>query len=120
MIDPSVSVPRQAAARPSDAATPLPLELPLGSWSRIYAAFAWPPSADQPLDELLERKFAHWLRLALPSRMAPAARSLDATKLSRGGRAPRRAKDPAVVFVLSRVAMLFFKRMGMPWRGLGG
>jgi hypothetical protein len=38
---------------------------------------------------------------------------------SRGTFAPRRAYEPAVLFILSKVAMLFLIRIGRPWSGLG-
>ena len=48
----------------------------------------WPPTADQPLTELNERKFAHSERFVLPRITAPPARSLAATVESRGAGAP--------------------------------
>lgn len=66
--------------------------------------------------------------------MAPAARRRAAVVESRGTRAPLRSVEPAgvvldgcvclglgvvpVVLSLSAVAMLFLRRIGIPWRGL--
>ena len=47
----------------------------------------------------------------------PAARNLDASVESRGTFAPYRANEPAVLLILSFVAMLFLMMMGTPWRG---
>ena len=76
--------------------TPDPLELPLGSCWGKYAPVTWPPYALQPLEELLERKFAHWLKFDFPRMMTPAALSLAAIPESWGTVAPYKAKDPAV------------------------
>ena len=43
-----------------------------------------PPRPLQPLDECVDRKFAHSLRFVLPRITAPAARSRSATNASRG------------------------------------
>jgi hypothetical protein len=85
--------------------------------SSTYGFFAWPPRALQPLDECVERKFAHSLRFAFPSSTAPAARSLAATAESREGIEPARASDPAVVVIRSAVSMLSLTRIGTPCNG---
>jgi hypothetical protein len=59
MMDPSVSVPIDAKARPIDDATPDPDELPLGSCRGEYAPSTCPPRADQPLLLLVDLKLAH-------------------------------------------------------------
>jgi hypothetical protein len=49
--------------------------------------------------------------------IAPAARNFAARVESFGTLAPSRANDPAVLFILSKVAMLSLIRIGTPWRG---
>ena len=140
-IDPSVSVPSAAAASPIALPMPLPELDPHGSPRGTYGLLACPPRPEKP-EGTMPRKFAHSDRLAFPSRIAPAARSAAATWASRGTTDPRRAKEPAVVFMpgeqerrgrqcmlgrleecglvapsLWRVAMLSLSKMGMPWRG---
>ena len=73
-IEPSVSVPMAAAQKLAAAPTAEPALEPEGLRRRSWALRVWPPTALQPLVERLPRKFAHSLRLALPSTMAPAAR----------------------------------------------
>jgi hypothetical protein len=58
--------------------------------------------------------------LVLPSRIAPAARSRSATKLSRSGIDPSSASDPAVVVSRSCVPTLSFSRIGTPCSGPRG
>src|SRR3954471_5754313 len=64
--EPSVSVPTATVARSAEAATPEPELEPHGLRSRTYGMFVWPPKALHPLEEWLERKFAHSDRFALP------------------------------------------------------
>src|SRR4249919_2154398 len=71
-IEPSVSLPTQPAARLADAAAPEPELEPLGFRSRTYGLRHCPARPVQPLDDCVERKFAHSLRFVLPSRTAPA------------------------------------------------
>ncbi|KAH6617452.1 hypothetical protein F5144DRAFT_586496 [Chaetomium tenue] len=52
--------------------------------------------------------------LVFPRMTAPASRSRVTTVDSIGGRAPARAKDPAVVCILSRVHMVSLMRIGTP------
>src|SRR5579859_2396105 len=73
-IEPSVSVPRAAGARLAATAIAEPELDPQGVRSRAYGLRAWPPRPLQPLEEWLERKLAHSLRLVLPRRTAPASR----------------------------------------------
>src|SRR6185369_5267974 len=110
----------QAAAKLAAAADPEPELEPEGERSRAYGLRHCPPRPLQPLDEWLERKFAHSLRLVLPRSTAPASRSRAAMKASRGTGTPARAREPAVVCILSAVAMLSFTRMGRPWSGPRG
>src|SRR5918912_4183396 len=94
-IDPSVSVPTAAAERLAATAAPDPELDPDGLRSSAYGFFTCPPRPLQPLDECVERKFAHSLRFVLPSRTAPAARSRAATNESREAGASARASEPA-------------------------
>src|SRR6266567_3648713 len=80
-IEPSVSVPNDAAARFAAIAAADPELEPQGVRSRTYGLSPCPP---RPLDEAVERKLAHSLRLVLPRITAPASRSLLTTKASRG------------------------------------
>lgn len=63
---------------------------------------------------LFDLKFAHWLRLDFPSMITPAALNFDAIVESRGTVAPSKANDPAVLFILSSVAILFLMIIGTP------
>src|SRR5690348_18187698 len=56
---PSVSVPSVSAAKLAVAAAPDPELEPQGLRLRPYGLLVWPPTADQPLVEKNERKFAH-------------------------------------------------------------
>src|ERR671929_2112101 len=78
-IEPSVSVPIATAQRFAETAPPDPELEPHGFLSSTYGFFACPPRPLQPLVEWVDRKLAHSLRLDLPSRTAPAARSFAAT-----------------------------------------
>src|ERR1700736_3767094 len=82
IIEPSVSVPSAATHRLADTATPEPELEPPGLRSRTNGLRVWRPRPRQPLDERVERKLAHALRLVLASRTAPASRSLRATGAS--------------------------------------
>src|SRR5258707_7324634 len=84
-IDPSVSVPTAAAARFAAAATPEPELEPDGLRSRAYGFFVCPPRPLQPLDECVDRMFAHSLRFVLPRITAPASRSRSTMNASFGG-----------------------------------
>lgn len=112
--EPSVSVPTATAQRFAATATAEPELDPDGVRSRAYGFRHWPPRPLQPLDECDNRKLAHSLRLAFPRTTAPAARRREATKASRGGLTPASASKPAVVCILSRVAMLSFTSTGIP------
>src|SRR5450631_409123 len=65
-IEPLVSVPMAAAQKLAAAATAEPALEPDGLRSRAYALRVWPPIPLQPLEERVERKLAHSLKLALP------------------------------------------------------
>src|SRR5256885_2008339 len=119
-IEPSVSVPIATAQRLAATATPEPELDPDGVRSRAYGLRHCPPRPLQPLDDRVERKFAHSERFALPSSTAPAARSRSTRKASRGGVTPESASDPAVLCIRSRVATLSFTSTGMPWSGPRG
>src|SRR5579871_2811111 len=71
-IEPSVSVPSEAATRLVATATADPELEPQGVRSRTYGLRVCPPRALQPLEEPLERKLAHSLRLVFPNMRAPA------------------------------------------------
>ena len=60
---------------------------------------------------------AHSDRLVLPMMTAPAARNCAATWASRTALTPASASEPALVLILSPVAMLSFSRTGMPCSG---
>ena len=109
-IEPSVSVPNEAAARLAATATADPELEPQGVRSSTYGFRLWPPRPLHPLDEAVERKFAHSLRFVLPRMTAPALRSLSTTKASHGGREPNSASDPAVVCIASAVEILSLRR----------
>src|ERR1044071_3343142 len=76
--EPSVSVPLAAAPRFAAPAAPDPELEPHGLRSSAYGFFVCPPRPLQPLDDFVERKFAHSLRFVLPSITAPASRSFFA------------------------------------------
>src|SRR5204863_4991279 len=111
-IDPSVSVPTAIVARLAATAAAEPELEPDGLRSSAYGFFVWPPRPLQPLDECVDRKFAHSLRLVLPRTIAPASRRRATMNASLGGADPASASDPAVVIMRSAVAMLSLIRMG--------
>src|SRR5688572_20404909 len=113
MIEPSVSVPRAAAARLAATATAEPELEPDGLRSSAYGLRTCPPRALQPLVDRNERKLAHSLRLVFPRMIAPACRKRVTTAASAGGFAPSSASDPAVVIIRSAVAMLSLIRTGI-------
>src|SRR5947209_19433179 len=119
-IEPSVSVPRAAAARFAATATADPELEPQGERSSTYGLRTCPPRPLHPLDEAVERKLAHSLIFVLPRMIAPASRSLLTTYASRGGRDPSRASEPAVVCILSVVAILSLRSKGIPCSGPRG
>ena len=116
-IEPSVSVPIPTAAKFAEMAAPVPELEPHGLRSSAYGLAHWPPRPLHPLDDWVERMFAHSERFVLPRMTAPAARSFATSGASRGGVAPTRASEPAVVIILSVVAMLSFTSTGMPCSG---
>src|SRR5205085_11970064 len=75
---PSVSLPRDTAAKFDEAAAPDPELEPHGLRSIPYGLCVCPPRPDQPLMDSNERKLAHSDRLVLPRMTAPAARRLAA------------------------------------------
>src|SRR5881296_3723889 len=107
-IDPSVSVPIPTAAKLAEIAAPVPELDPHGFRSRAYGFAHCPPRALQPLDDWVERMFAHSDRFVLPRMTAPAARRRATSGASRGGVTPASAREPAVVIIRSMVAMLSF------------
>src|SRR5262249_32757252 len=97
--DPSVSVPTATTHRFA-AAAPEPELEPHGLRSSEYGSFVWPPRPLHPLEEWLDRMFAHSLKFVLPRITAPASRNFFATPESCGGGGPTSASDPAVVIIL--------------------
>ena len=77
----------------------------------------WPPLALQPLGDSKVLKWHHSLKVAFPNMIAPAFLNLVTTPASRGTTEPSNAYEPAVVFSLSLVAMLYLSKMGMPCNG---
>src|SRR5262249_2493067 len=65
-IDPSVSVPIATTQRLEATATPDPELEPQGLRSSAYGLSVCPPRPLHPLEEWLERKLAHSLKLVLP------------------------------------------------------
>src|ERR687887_816158 len=112
-IEPSVSEPNAAAARLADTAATDPELEPHGLWSSTYGLFTCRPRPLQPLEERVDRKFAHSLSPALPNRTAPASRSLAASVESCWTSESTSAREPAAVRVRSAVSMLSLSRIGM-------
>src|SRR5256885_6588664 len=112
-----VSVPTAAAARFAATATPEPELDPDGLRSNAYGFRVCPPRPLQPLEECVDRKFAHSLRLVLPRITAPALRRRSTMNASFGGFAPASASEPAVVIILSAGAVVFFDRRRNAGRG---
>ena len=105
------------AHRFAETAAPEPELDPHGFRLSAYGLRVCPPRPLHPLDERVERKFAHSLRLALARMTAPASRSFCATNESRGAMEAARASEPAVVCIRSAVSMLSLITTGMPWSG---
>src|SRR5688572_3392545 len=97
VIEPSVSVPIAAQAKPAATAAPLPEDDPHELRSIACGFLVCPPTALQPLDELLERMLAHSDRLVLPSTTPPANRSRATSGASRPVMLSLSARLPAVV-----------------------
>src|ERR1700761_535455 len=111
-IDPSVSVPMASGAKPAERPAAEPELEPDGFRSSAYGFAVWPPTVDQPLVDLVDRKFAHSDRFALARMIAPAARSRETMNAS-GGRAASSAGEPAVVGVPATWT-LSLTRTGIP------
>src|SRR5437764_5792728 len=114
---PSVSLPNDTVAKFAEAAAAEPELEPHGLRSSAYGLLHCPPRPDQPLVDSNERKFAHSERFVLPRMTAPPARNLAATVESCCAGCPKRAKEPAVVCILSPVSMLSLISTGMPCKG---
>src|SRR5579863_8930861 len=106
MIEPSVSLPSAATHRLADTATPDPELDPPGLRSSTQGLCVCRPLPLQPLEDRVERKLAHSLRLVFPISTAPASRSLLTTGASACTLAPTSASEPAVVCIRSAVSML--------------
>src|SRR5258708_30591180 len=111
--EPSVSVPTATEARFAATAAPDPELEPEGLRSSAYGFLVSPPRPLHPLDECVERKFAHSLMLVLPRITAPALRSCETMKASLGGVTPTRASEPAVVIMRSAVGVFSLGGNGM-------
>src|SRR5260370_33505308 len=72
---------------------------------------------EQAVIDSKERKLAHSDKLVLPRITAPPARRLAATVESVVGGVPCSANEPAVVCILSAVAMCALRSSGMPGKG---
>ena len=120
VIEPSVSVPTATAARLAAIDAPEPALEPLVLRSSEYGFLLKPPRPLQPEEERVERKLAHSLKLVLPIITQPAARNFSTMKASRCGLMPTMASEPAVVCILSAVAILSLIRIGMPCIGPRG
>src|SRR6185503_1297555 len=79
VTEPSVSVPMATAQQFAAVAAPEPELEPDGVRSSAYGLCVCPPRPLQPLDECVERKFAHSLKFVLPMITAPAAFKRSAT-----------------------------------------
>src|SRR5207247_3326509 len=90
-IEPSVSLPIATSHNEAATAAPEPELDPDGLRSRAYGFFVWPPRPLHPLDECVDRKFAHSLRFVFPSTIAPASRSRSTMNASWGAIDPFRA-----------------------------
>ena len=116
VIEPSVSVPIAAGASPAATAAPLPEDEPQALRSSACGLRVSPPTALQPLVELVERMLAHSDRLVLPRITAPAPLSRTTSGASRPGALSTSASEPAVVG-MSAVSMLSLIRIGRPFNG---
>ena len=116
-IDPLVSVPMERGARLAETETADPELDPHGLRLRSYGLRHCPPRPLQPLEDRVERKFAHSLRFPLASSTAPASRSREATWESRTATEPSRAREPAVVVIRSALSILSLSTTGMPCSG---
>src|SRR5437763_4991368 len=105
-IDPSVSLPMVTVARLAAAPAPEPLLDPHGLRSSTYGLLVCPPRPLQPLDDVVDRKFAHSDRFALPRITAPASRSRLTRNASRAGVESASANEPAVLCSRSAVSTL--------------
>src|SRR5262245_19475915 len=113
-IEPSVSVPIAAGTIPAATATAEPELEPHGLRIASCALTVCPPTALHPDTDIVERKFAHSERFALPTITAPAARRCATRGASRPVTLFASASDPAVVGNAPAVSMLSFTRIGMP------
>src|SRR5260370_24168713 len=111
---PSVSLPKETAAKFADAAAPEPKLEPHGFRLMPYGLLVCPPRPDHPLIDSNERKLAHSERLVLPRITAPPSRRLAATVESRGAGVPKSAKEPAVGCTRAPVSLLGLGSTGVP------
>src|SRR5215831_12338566 len=100
VTEPSVSVPTATTQQFAAVADPEPELDPDGVRSSAYGLRVCPPRPLQPLDECVDRKFAHSLKFVLPMMTAPAARNRCATNESRAAMLSASASEPADVRIL--------------------
>src|SRR5690349_4792682 len=117
VTEPSVSVPMAIAQQLAAVAAPEPELEPDGVRSSTYGFRVCPPRPLHPLDECVDRKFAHSLRFVLPMITAPAARNRSATHESFAAMWVASAREPALVCMWSAVSMLSLMSTGMPCSG---
>src|SRR5688500_11025230 len=107
-IEPPVSVPRLAVARPAATAAALPPELPPGTRVGSHGFFVG-LNAEASVDEPMPNSSM----FVLPRMIAPAPRSLLTTVASYGGIQPSRIFEPAVV-ATPLVTRLSLSAIGTP------
>ena len=117
VIEPLVSVPIAAQAKPAAIAAPLPDDEPQALRSVACGLRVNPPIALHPLVERLSRMFAHSLKLVLPMITPPFARILAISGASRPVALSLNASDPAVVGH-SNVSILSFTSTVRPSSGM--
>ena len=116
VMEPFVSVPTASGTIPAATAAPEPDDDPPALRSSAQGLPVRPPTADQPLVDMGDRKFAHSDMFAAPIITAPASRSRRATGESRTTSRPASANDPAVPGSPT-ASMLSLMSTGMPCSG---
>ena len=82
-IEPSVSVPIANVTMPAPTAAPEPELEPPTLCAKFQGFRVSPPTADHPLIDLVERRFAHSDKFVEPTMSAPASRSFVTSSASR-------------------------------------
>lgn len=106
-------MPNLANASPSPTLMAEPVLLPEAFIFGQKMPVAYPPLGVHPVLELVYRKPANSERLVLPRMTAPAFRRIVTMPASATGAVPRRAAEPLVACVLSKVTMLSLRRKGI-------